>query len=250
MTRTQFIRRLFLIAICVLPATANARAADDEKTDSPATMRAALIMAFRTNLDYCKKWIAASNFKSLTRTSGQLPVLAASIARYFPKSQPPKEVGNDATDALNRAVDTLTAAAKADDASRARGAIDDCAGALDRIDRRSASATPQPIAKSPAGFNPLMSLIDGTFSDAKTAASVGDVADAKSYASVMAELGAVLAIDRNDERWKTQSHDLIEAAKEAAASKSEDPKELRAIFHKVYERCEACHAVRRPQGAN
>jgi cytochrome c556 len=92
-----------------------------------------------------------------------------------------------------------------------------------------------------------MSLIDGTFADAKTATAVGDSAEAKSNALVLAELARWLALDRNTPQWHEQSNDLVVAAEQAAASESNDPKELRAVFHNVYARCEACHALRRPQ---
>ncbi|HEY2759685.1 MAG TPA: hypothetical protein VGI75_03060, partial [Pirellulales bacterium] len=98
-----------------------------------------------------------------------------------------------------------------------------------------------PIRKTSAGFTPLMHLIDGTFTDARTALAVGDSETAKSNAAVLAELGQYLAVDRNGKQWHEQADDLVKAANEIAVSKSSDPKALREDFHLLYANCEACH---------
>ena len=89
-----------------------------------------------------------------------------------------------------------------------------------------------------------MHLIDGTFSDAKTALATGDVANAKTYAVVLAELGQVLALDRAGQQWHEQSADLVSAANELARSQTEDTKQLREQLHHLYVNCEACHQRR------
>jgi cytochrome c556 len=86
-----------------------------------------------------------------------------------------------------------------------------------------------------------MFTIDGTFVDAKLALETGDTAAAKSDAIVLAELGQWLAADRAGDQWHTQSGDLVKAAQAAAENESNDSKALRAAFHNVYTRCEACH---------
>ena len=107
-----------------------------------------------------------------------------------------------------------------------------------------AAETPAAIKKTSAGFTPLMHLIDGTFTDAKTALATGDAASAKTYSVALAELGQVLALDRAGQQWHEQSADLVSAANELARSQTDDPKQLREQFHHLYVNCEACHQRR------
>ncbi len=221
---------------------------EPESDSSSAKTRAALILTYRKNLDYCHQWIRAEDIKSLARTAGQLPILVDAVFRYT------SEVSEEERKGFRGVLDSLDSGAQQavkdvtfDGWVGAGNMVMASKRTLDLIEKKPAAVQPLPPKKWAVGFTPLMSLIDGTFADAKTAASVGDAAEAKQYALVIAELGEVLALDRNDDRWKNQSRDLVAAAKEAAASDATDPKELRAVLHKVYDRCEACHAVRRPQ---
>jgi hypothetical protein len=209
------------------------------KVDSAKT-RAALIQTFRSNLDFCDQWVGAKDFKSLDRSVGELPILVAATNRLTSESDA------DKIDALKKSITTLTKAAKDSDQTAAKLAIVQIKSDLDVLGATKVAESPKPIQKSPGGFGPLMSLIDATFADAKTSAAVGDANEAKTSALALAELSQYLAIDRNDERWRTQSIDLAVAANEAAASNATDEKSLRKVFHEVYQRCEACHAVRRP----
>jgi hypothetical protein len=208
----------------------------------PATVktRDALVQSFRLNIDYCNQWIAAKDFKSLTKTVGDLPTLVVAINRHTAESDRAK------IDAVRKAVDALSAAAKSSEPAAAKSASEELKTALTQLAEAKTLDPPKPIEKISGGFGPLMSLLDGTFADAKTAASVGDAGEAKQSALTLAELGQYLAVDRNDERWRKQSNDLVAAAIEAAAADATDTKSLRKVFHDVYDRCEACHAVRRP----
>jgi hypothetical protein len=215
-------------------------AADEPSKIDPAKTRAALIQTFKSNLEICDQWIAAKDFKSLARSIGELPILVAASKRLTSESDAAK------IDALTKSVAALTKASKDSDPAAAKSAIAQLKSDLDALADGKVPESPKPIEKSPGGFGPLMSLIDATFADAKTSVAVGDANEAKTSALALAELSRYLAIDRNDERWRKQSEDLVAAAQEAATSEATDEKSLRKIFHAVYERCEACHAVRRP----
>src|SRR5437868_953178 len=120
--------------------------------------RAALIAAFHTNLDYCRKWSAAGDFKSLDRTTGQLPILTAAIARYTPEqNQRHGRSGDlDMVGALNSLTKELSAVAKKEDAvdtNRLLGILDE---GIDMVGRTPVVDGPSAIEKNAAGFGPLM----------------------------------------------------------------------------------------------
>jgi hypothetical protein len=204
------------------------------KADFP-TPRAASITAFRTNLDYCHPWLAAKDYKSLNQSVGMLSILAGAIGRHT------AEAGQSQVEALQKAIADLTAAAKAEDNLKAEKAIDSLPALITAIENTPLADKPKAVGKTTAGFTPLMFTIDGTFVDAKLALETGDAAAAKSDAVVLAELGQWLAADRGGDQWHTQAGDLVTAAQAAAASETNDPKTLRAVFHNIYTRCEACH---------
>jgi hypothetical protein len=210
-----------------------------------AKTRDALIVAFRTNLGYSREWLAAGDFKSLGQSAAALSILTDAIGRHT------ADAGREKIEALRRAVDDLTKAATATDQKPAEAAIARLPDLLTAAAAAPAADNPAAVRKTSAGFTPLMHLIDGTFTDARTALATGisdsgaagsaSAEQAKTYALVLAELGQYLAADRNGDQWHSQSGDLTTAAQEIAVSKSTDPKELRADFHNLYANCEACH---------
>jgi hypothetical protein len=232
---------VFIVALAGLIALARiCSAADAPAKSDPAKTRAALIQTFRSNLDICDQWVGAKDFKSLDRSVSELPILVAASNRLTTESEAEKVA------TLKKSVAVLTKAAKDSDQSAAKSAITQVKSDLDALASTKVADEPKSIEKSPGGFGPLMSLMDGTFADAKTSVAVGDANEAKTSALALAELSQYLAIDRNDPRWRDQSIDLAAAATEAAASDATDEKSLRKVFHDVYQRCEACHALRRP----
>jgi hypothetical protein len=218
-----------------------ARLLSAEDSPSPAAAaktREALALAFRTNLSYCQEWLAAKDFKSLSQSVAALTILSEAIGRRTAES------GSEQLSALRSAINELAAAAKAEDAGRARRATEALPAAIEGVAKAPTAEAPAAVKKTSGGFTPLMHLIDGTFSDAKTALATGDVANAKTYAVVLAELAQVLALDRAGQQWHQQSADLVSAANELARSQAEDTKQLREQLHHLYVNCEACHQRR------
>jgi hypothetical protein len=202
---------------------------------SSPTPRAALIAAFRTNLDYCHPWLMAKDYKSLGQSVGALSILTGAIGRHT------AEAGQSQIEALQKTIAELMAGAKAEDNARAEKALEALPRLIAAVDNAPLAEKPKAVGKTAAGFTPLMFTIDGTFVDAKLALETGDAAAAKSDAVVLAELGQWLAADRGGDQWHTQAGDLVKAAQAAAENESNDPKTLRAVFHSIYTRCEACH---------
>jgi hypothetical protein len=199
------------------------------------TVRAALVKSFRTNLEISRGWLTAKDFRSLEQSAEALAILSEAIGRYIPPAT------NGKIDGLRRTAGNLSQAAMDRSIEGADAALAKLGEQLTAIESESIADPPAPIRKTSAGFTPLMHLIDGTFTDARTALAVGDSETAKSNAAVLAELGQYLAVDRNGKQWHEQADDLVKAANEIAVSKSSDPKALREDFHLLYANCEACH---------
>jgi hypothetical protein len=209
-----------------------------DKTDgktSASKPRAALIFAFTANLKYSHDWLNVNDFKSLVESADALSILTEAINRHT------GDEGREKIDALKKQVSELSAAAKASDAARAQRAIAAIPLALQTIGQTAIAPSPAAVKKTTAGFNPLMHTIDGTFTDAKTSLATGETEEAKAYISALADLGQWLVADRAGEQWHQQAGELATAAREVAASSETDPKALRAAFHGIYNRCEACH---------
>jgi len=227
-----------LAAASVLMITGLLAAEDSAKPSGAAKTREALVVAFRTNLGYCGDWLAAKDFKSLSQSVAALTILSEALGRHT------AEAGSEQMGALRTAINELAAAGKAEDAGQAKRAIDGLPSVIGGVAKAPPAEAPAAAQKTSAGFTPLMHLIDGTFTDAKTALATGDAASAKTYAVVLTELGQVLALDRAGRQWHDQSADLVSAAQELAASQSNDSKLLREQFHHLYVNCEACHQRR------
>ena len=219
-----------------LVRSADAPSGSSENAGKASTKtRDALIVAFRTNLGYSHDWLAVGDFKSLGQSAAALSILTDAIGRHT------SDAGREKIETLRRTVDDLTKAANAGDQKQADAAVARLPELLTAAAAVPAADTPPAVRKTSAGFTPLMHLIDGTFTDARTVLATGECDNAKTYAVVLAELGQYLAADRNGDQWHSQSGDLTTAAQEIAASKSTDPKELRVDFHNLYANCEACH---------
>jgi hypothetical protein len=229
---------LSLVAASIILIARLLSAADSPRPVAAVKTREALVLAFRTNVGYCGDWLGAKDFKSLSQSVAALTILSEAIGRHT------AEAGTEQLATLRTSINELSAAAKAEDAGRAKRSIDALPAAIEAVAMAPAAETPAAIKKTSAGFTPLMHLIDGTFTDAKTALATGDAASAKTYSVALAELGQVLALDRAGQQWHEQSADLVSAANELARSQTDDPKQLREQFHHLYVNCEACHQRR------
>lgn len=227
-----------LVAASILFITRLLPAEDSPKPMAAVKPREALVAAFGTNLGYCGDWLAAKDFKSLSQSVAALTILSEAIGRHTAEAESERMAG------LRTAINELGAAAKTEDAGRAKRAIDGLPSAVEGVAKAPAAESPAAVKKTSAGFTPLMHLIDGTFTDAKTALATGDADSAKTYAAVLAELGQVLTLDRAGQQWHDHSGDLVSAARELAASQTDDSKLLREQFHHLYVNCEACHQRR------
>src|SRR6266496_3036107 len=162
--RLESVTRLAAILLVVPCSFMIARflsADDSPKPLAVAKTREALILAFRTNLEYCRDWLGAKDYKSLSQGVPALTILSEAIGRHTP------DAGSERSGALRAAINQRAASAKAEDANRAQRAIEALPAAIDALAMASAAEAPTAAKKTSAGFTPLMHLIDGTFTDAK-----------------------------------------------------------------------------------
>ena len=93
-------------------------------------------------------------------------------------------------------------------------------------------------------MNALMTLIDGTYADAKTSVSRGDPQAAKYNAYMLSELGQLLSHERSDARWKNWSQQFVAASHDTALAPTTDSTELRNLLKVIRTRCDDCHKKR------
>ncbi len=215
--------------------------ADDSiaKTADASSIRPALVLSLHTNLGYCREWASANDYKSLRQGLGGMAIIIDALARHTAAG------GAEKIAALRESLDKVNTAARSEDAAATKSSLAALSKAIDDCAALPAGAVPANIGKNSAGFKALMHVVDGTYADAKTALAVGEAAEAKSHALVLAELGQWLAAERGDARWREFSHSMTTAARDAAATAAADEKTLRGKFRDIYVRCEACHDGRR-----
>lgn len=239
----------FAAACCVLHlalAGAEQETAEEEKAAGssassppppPATPSiVALHTAVSGNLDYCDDWLAGKDFKTLAVTAEGIQLLADALGRFGDGPQ-----WKAAGDELREGARLLQQAAKAQDAAKCKAALAVLRERGARFVKLKPSGKPAKGARPSASLRSMMSLLDGTYADAKASLAFGEAEAAKSTAIVLAELGRVVSNYRGDERWSKMSREMIAAALETAEMKSDDPQAVRAQLRGVYQRCEACH---------
>ena len=200
-------------------------------------------MAVEKNLSVCRDWLAASDWKSLRQTADGLVILAQVL-----KLQGDDEAWRRAADGMANNVRALQSAAAGKQPERCQELI----GSIGGQNKAWAKLTPKSKAKADgpkpdklASLRPLMHLMEATHAEAKAALALGDVAEAKSMAVVLSELGRVVSNQRADARWRASGESLVRAAFDAADERQSDAKTIRQQLRGVYEKCDACHTRQR-----
>ncbi len=245
----------FATACCVLPFALVGAEEDKAAGSSPSSPPtsspspspspltrsiAALHTAVSGNLDYCDEWLAGKDYKTLAVTAEGVQLLADALRRFSDGAQ-----WKAAGDELRDGARGLQQAAKAQDAAKCKAALMVLRERGARFAKLRPGGKPAATVRPSASLRSMMSLLDGTFADAKASLAFGEAETAKSTAIVLAELGRVVSNYRNDERWSKMSREMIAAALETAEMKSDDPKAVRVQLRGVYQRCEACHNRKR-----
>ncbi len=216
--------------------------ADDAARSSAAKAdrsRAALHAAVEKNLGYCRDWLAAKDWKSLRQSADGVGILVAVLAR-----QGDGDKWRSGVEDLSASVETLCSAADAKEPQKSKELIERLSASnkeLAGLAVKTRPATARSAAKPIESLRPLMTLLDGTHADAKAALALGEVAEAKSMAVVLSELGRVVSNQRGDAAWRAAAEAMIRAAPRRPTKSRPTPKRSASSWRGVYEKCEACH---------
>lgn len=234
---------VILAALVLLTAAANRWPAEADDAAASAARadraRAALHVAVEKNLAYCREWLEAKDWKSLVQSADGVGILAGVLA-----AKGDDDKWRTGVSGLSAQVEALRAAADGKEADKCKELIEQLAAGnkeLAGLTVKARLATAKSSEKPIASLRPLMTLLDGTHADAKAALAVGDLAEAKSMAIVLSELGRVVSNQRADAAWRSAAEAMVNASLEAADEKQTDAKAVRQQLRVVYEKCEACH---------
>ena len=109
------------------------------------------------------------------------------------------------------------------------------------VRRLEPSGKPLRQTRPPGKLGTLMTLMEGTYADAKSALIFDEVETAKNTAYVLSELARLTSHYRKDANWSDRAARLSAAALQVAQSRSLDAKTVRQQLRGVYKRCESCH---------
>src|SRR5262245_61044836 len=158
---------------------------------------AALNVALQKNIAHSREWLDQKDFKSVVQSAGALHLLAELL-----KARSDDSAWQAATTNLIAAANSIQTAARDEDISK-------CKSALDSLDKASAATTslkptgkPQPLERAPA-IRPLMLILDALQGDVKVAMLTGNVEAARKQAFVLAELGKLVSNSRNTDQWSS-----------------------------------------------
>ncbi len=232
-----------MITLVVIGSAAGLTAAEQEQPTSPrvslAQRRAALISAVATNCDYAEEWLTGGDFKTLDQTANGMILLSLTLSTLDsdPKLQ-------ELAFQLRDHAQGLVAAATKQDKQGSQRMIDTIKQWSKQAEMTKFPEVPTPPregARARVPIGPMMALLDGTYADAKRALIFDDVAQAKTEAVVLAELGELLSHAKEGDKWEQLAADFQTAAWQVATTKETSAKSVRTLLSGVYQRCTACH---------
>jgi hypothetical protein len=194
--------------------------------------------ALTKNVGHARDWLDQADYKSLNQSAGGLQLLAALL-----KAKSDDAAWQTALGKVEVAVSEMQAAAKSENASKCRAALEGLGTAAEAATSLQPAGKPMSAPKAPA-VRPLMLIMDSIYADAKIALVTGNAAAAKKQALVLAELGELVSNSRHTDQWRSLSGEFVKAASTAAASAETDPQAVRQLLRGVSQKCEACHETR------
>lgn len=200
---------------------------------------AALNAALQKNIAHSREWLDQKDFKSVAQSAGALHLLAELL-----KARSDDSAWQAATTNLIAAANSIQSAARDEDATKCKSALDSLEKASSATTSLKPTGKPQPLERVPA-IRPLMLTLDALQGDAKVAVLTSNVEAARKQAFVLAELGKLVSNSRNTDQWSSLAGDFVGAATTAANSTESDSKVVRQQFRAVAERCDACHEKNR-----
>jgi hypothetical protein len=220
-----------LVVLNLLAGRASAQSA-------PANLTKALQSALAKNAAHAREWLDQKDFKSLAQSAGSLQLLADLL-----KSRSDDAAWQAATAQIAAAVGDVQSAARGEDAAKCVAALDALDKSIALVQASSPGGKPLPAPRGPATRS-LMLAMGGILGDAKIDLIKGDVAEAKSQALVLSEVGKLVSNSRSGEPWTTRAGAFTDAALAAANAPETDPQKVRQLLRGISQRCDACHEMR------
>ncbi len=203
---------------------------------TPVGSGAGVHAALRSNLKIVRDWLNDKDFLSAAETAQGLTALAWLYS--FQSTEPSWQAK---TAALKDACSKLAASAKAKDAGDCEKQSQFCEKLLQDLEQNPplGSKVVEKRMKPFGATKTWMSLMDGAYTDAKTAKTAKEM---EHMASAIAEEVNVVAHLRDDARWQRAAGEVREIAlRVAAEAKGDDLAQARADLKTIYNRCQACH---------
>ena len=224
-----------LTTVFALLVSASLSAAEGQRGPDPSID--ALRFALDRQLAYTLERRDAKDYKSLAQAADGSKLLMELLLSRSDDSE-----WQNAHSRAARALEALQAAARKDDLAQIEAAMQNVIThwAAARIPAVGKPLDP-PRASS---LRQLMLLLESLQGQAKVYLLTGEPIAAKRMASVLAQLGPVVSNAKRDDAWTIMAHDFTLAASAAARSASEEPAQLKPLFRRVSQACEACHDSR------
>lgn len=231
--------RVVLGGLTVLGLVSSLRTAEPAGNGySPVAPTAAIHAALKTNLKTVEDWLGDKDFASAQQSAQGLAALAQLYILHGDASS-----WRAKTTALAAAANRLTAAAKAGDAAACADCTRECGRLLDQLAGMSPGNRSTARNFKPAATRTWMLLMDGAYSDAKTATNSKDLAN---LAYAIAEEANAVAHLRTEGSWQKIAAEVSGKALDVATkAERNDLQAARAGLKSVYGHCEACHEISR-----
>jgi cytochrome c556 len=209
---------------------------DEANVFVPVAPAPALQIALEANLKLVRDWLDQKDYGSAAETTQGMLILA-----QLHGTQSTQPAWRERVARLRATLTRLAAASKEKDAAGCQKAVKDCEALLAELSRN----FPKGEQAAERNFKPAgalrtwMLLLEGTYTDAKTAANIKEL---EAFACTIAEGANALQHERGDVRWRMFAREVREAALAAAAkAKAGELEPARQALKMVYPRCEACH---------
>lgn len=213
-----------------------------ERSDgyAPVTSPAVLHATLKDQLKLVRSWLDDKDFLSAAEASQGLAALSQLAPYYFDEPEARKKAA-----AFSSCSSRLLAAARAknaDESNRQIQEYDRLLGELAKAPQGKDKAAGKPF--KPAGsMKTWMLLIDGAYSDAKTAKSAEEL---ELLAGAVAEEANAIQFLRADARWRKAAVEVRDLALETTArAKANELNQARVVLGKIQGQCRSCHDTHR-----
>jgi len=204
-----------------------------EQGFSPVTPPAALQVALRLELKVMQDWINDKDFASALQSCQGLTSLA-----HLYSYQGSEPAWRTKTSDLAKTCSQLASAVRNKDADACSRLVKECHRLLDEL-AKTQPGSPGKDFKPTGSVGTWMRLMDGAYSDAKTARTPEEL---EGLAGALAEEVNAYQFARADARWRQFCQEVRLSALEAVdKAKAKDLVAARAALKVAYRGCEACH---------